>query len=346
MKETMKDVFICHASEDKLLIVEPLVSGLEKADITFWYDRAEIKWGDSITAKVNEGLRISRFVIVVLSEAFLNKNFPKRELLAVLNQEIYSDQTKVLPLFSDNKQKQKVLESLPLLNDKLYQTWNGNADTIIEALLPHLSEKTTLKFKDQKSVDDFLNRDKLISDKGVSYSKLRQLLEAQSWLEADQETIRLLYKATDKPEFTSTSHFSVVKIPNEALSSTELKRISDNDLIILDNLWKKYSHNKFGLSTQARIYEQEGEDYYAFANRVGWRKNGRWLGYNDLTWHLDAPIGHLPWLQGKKAYPTEKQMRDFHFSAWTLNLGDKHFAEDTFISVLQQKVISIPLLQF
>ncbi|MFM7790885.1 MAG: TIR domain-containing protein, partial [Microcystis panniformis] len=53
----MKDVFICHASEDKLLIVEPLVSCLEKADITFWYDRAEIKWGDSITAKVNEGLR-------------------------------------------------------------------------------------------------------------------------------------------------------------------------------------------------------------------------------------------------------------------------------------------------
>jgi hypothetical protein len=118
--------------------VEPLVSSLKKADITIWYDRAEIKWGDSITAKVNEGLSISRFVIVVLSEAFLNKNFPKRELFAVLNQEIYSNQTKVLPLFSDNKQKQKILENFPLLNDKLYLTWDNNTDIIIEAILPHL----------------------------------------------------------------------------------------------------------------------------------------------------------------------------------------------------------------
>ncbi|MCA2941040.1 MAG: GUN4 domain-containing protein [Microcystis sp. M113S1] len=341
----MKDVFICHASEDKPLIVEPLVSSLKKADITIWYDRAEIKWGDSITAKVNEGLSISRFVIVVLSEAFLNKNFPKRELFAVLNQEIYSNQTKVLPLFSDNKQKQKILENFPLLNDKLYLTWDNNTDIIIEAILPHLPEKETLRFKDQKSVDDFLNRDELISDKGVNYAKLRQLLNAQNWLEADQETIRLLYKATDKPEFTSTSHFSTIQIPHAALSSTELKKLSDNDLIILDNLWRKYSHDKFGLSTQALIYKQEGEDYYAFANRVGWRKNGRWLGYNDLTWNLDAPTGHLPWLQGRKIYPTEKQMRDFHFSAWSLNLGDKHFAEDTFISSLCQKVTGIPLLQ-
>jgi hypothetical protein len=97
-KIPMKDVFICHASEDKLGVVEPLVVAFERANISYWYDKAEIHWGDSITQKVNYGLSISRFVIVVLSKAFLNKNFPQHELYSVLNIEIYSQEVKVLPL--------------------------------------------------------------------------------------------------------------------------------------------------------------------------------------------------------------------------------------------------------
>ncbi|MFN9675220.1 MAG: toll/interleukin-1 receptor domain-containing protein [Microcystis sp.] len=81
----MKDVFICHASEDKPGVVEPLVDAFEQANISYWYDKAEIKWGDSITKKVNEGLRISHFVIVVISKAFLSKNFPQTELYSTLD---------------------------------------------------------------------------------------------------------------------------------------------------------------------------------------------------------------------------------------------------------------------
>ena len=38
-----KDVFICHASEDKDRVTEPLVKAFQNAGITYWYDRAEIK---------------------------------------------------------------------------------------------------------------------------------------------------------------------------------------------------------------------------------------------------------------------------------------------------------------
>ena len=55
-----RDIFICHASEDKEAIVRPLVESFKQAGISCWYDEAEIKWGDSITQKVNEGLKISR----------------------------------------------------------------------------------------------------------------------------------------------------------------------------------------------------------------------------------------------------------------------------------------------
>ncbi len=142
---SMKDVFICHASEDKPTVVDPLVSALEQANISCWYDKAEIHWGDSITQKVNEGLNISRFVIVVLSEAFLSKNFPQRELFSVLNKEIYSQEVKILPLLatSNNQEKESILNNLSFLGDKAYLTWDGDTDTIIQALSKRLSQKNT-----------------------------------------------------------------------------------------------------------------------------------------------------------------------------------------------------------
>jgi len=67
----MRDIFICHAAEDKNTIVEPLVHALQQAGISYWYDKAEIKWGDSITQQINEGLSSSRFVVVILSNNFM-----------------------------------------------------------------------------------------------------------------------------------------------------------------------------------------------------------------------------------------------------------------------------------
>ena len=69
-----RDVFLCHASEEKPTVVRPLLAALRKHGITHWYDEAEIRWGDSITHKVNEGLSMSRHVIVVFSNAFVSKN--------------------------------------------------------------------------------------------------------------------------------------------------------------------------------------------------------------------------------------------------------------------------------
>ena len=135
-----RDIFICHASEDKPELIRPLVAALGKEDITCWVDEGEIRWGDSISQKVNEGLRISRFVMVVLSEVFLGKNWPKRELYAVLNLEAASGDVKVLPLLvGDKSVRQSILAEFPLLNDKRYEIWDGTPDAIVDAALTRLS---------------------------------------------------------------------------------------------------------------------------------------------------------------------------------------------------------------
>lgn len=138
----IRDVFICHASEDKREIIEPLLKALDRAKISYWYDRAEIKWGDSLTEKVNEGLSISRYVIVSLSKPFLEKPWPRRELNAALNIEAKSAEVKILPLLCGTvTERQMILEKLPLLNDKYYLIWDGNPANIVHALESRLGIK-------------------------------------------------------------------------------------------------------------------------------------------------------------------------------------------------------------
>jgi len=137
-----KDIFLCHASEDKDSVVRPLASVLKAHDITCWLDEAEISWGESITRKVNQGLATSRFVLVVLSAHFMEKNWPQRELYAVLNLEASSGQVKILPLLvGDSEQRGRILGRLPLLNDKKYLVWEGNGDHIVQKLAPLLGKQ-------------------------------------------------------------------------------------------------------------------------------------------------------------------------------------------------------------
>ena len=130
-----KDVFLCHASEDKSAVIRPLAIALDAVGISYWLDEAEIHWGDSITGKVNEGLRQSRFVVVVMSEAFVAKHWPQREFNAVLNEEASTGEVCVLPLIVGSRtERRHIMSEYPLLNDKLYLEWDGGADKVVQAL--------------------------------------------------------------------------------------------------------------------------------------------------------------------------------------------------------------------
>jgi hypothetical protein len=131
-----KDILICHAKEDKSTIVHPLVSALEKEGISYWLDDEQIAWGESVTAKVNEGLRKSEYVVVIISRTFLLKNWPQRELWAALNREAQTGEAKILPLFVGNDADiQDFLSKLPLLNDKRYLVWDGSPQSVVRSFL-------------------------------------------------------------------------------------------------------------------------------------------------------------------------------------------------------------------
>lgn len=91
------DFFICHASEDKETFVNELSKRLSEEGYKVWYDDFIIKWGDSIRRKIDEGLKKSKYGIVILSYSFFNKKWPQEELDGLF--ELEGDEKKILPIW-------------------------------------------------------------------------------------------------------------------------------------------------------------------------------------------------------------------------------------------------------
>jgi hypothetical protein len=81
------DLFICHASEDKEDFVRPLAYALQELGFRIWYDEFALTLGHSIRRSIERGLAESRYGLVVLSPAFLKKEWSQRELDALVAKE-------------------------------------------------------------------------------------------------------------------------------------------------------------------------------------------------------------------------------------------------------------------
>lgn len=105
-------VFLSHSSDDKVL-VESIFKELQKDEIKAWFDKYEIKAGDSITDKLNEGLSNSDLGILFLSKSFLNSNWAKSEMNYFFRQAMVSGKKKFIIVNIDLK----IHEIPPLLQD-------------------------------------------------------------------------------------------------------------------------------------------------------------------------------------------------------------------------------------
>ncbi len=94
-------LFLCHASEDKAF-VDDLANYLDNLDIRLWYDKREIKVGDSIVARVNDGLEAASHLVIVLSKAGVEKPWVTRELSAALMKQLGDRSVSVLPVLRDD----------------------------------------------------------------------------------------------------------------------------------------------------------------------------------------------------------------------------------------------------
>jgi GUN4-like/Caspase domain len=174
-------------------------------------------------------------------------------------------------------------EDVATIHEKLNITPNNSS-------FPDSAEVSTdTKGKElENKIDDINNNDDLASEKGIDYTQLRDLLKVQNWREADKETAKLMLKVANREKEGWLDVESINNFPCADLRS-------------IDQLWVKYSNGHFGFSVQKRIYQSLGgtEKYdekiwNAFCYRVGWKKEGSWVYYSNITFGLEAPEAHLP----------------------------------------------------
>lgn len=143
----------------------------------------------------------------------------------------------------------------------------------------------------QKAV---ITNDKSFSDTELTfasnseYSQLKFLLMRKKWREADCKTAALMLgiSCREKQGF---------------MRVTDIENFPEEDLRIIENLWTTYSQGKFSFAVQARIWQKIGgnsqPDWNAwcrFGKCLGWFQKETWLSWNDITFSINAPVGHLP----------------------------------------------------
>lgn len=115
--DTQYDVFISHASEDKDAFVRGFAEALREAGLAVWYDEFSLNWGDSLRRSIDRGLASSRFGVVVLSNAFFDKEWPQQELDGLFALEM-GGVTRILPIWHKIA-KDEVTAKSPMLANKV-----------------------------------------------------------------------------------------------------------------------------------------------------------------------------------------------------------------------------------
>lgn len=127
------DVFLSHASEDKAGIASPLAAALVAKGLTVWYDEFALTVGDSLRRSIDRGLAHSQFGIVVLSKRFFEKEWPQKELDALVSKEINGVKV-ILPVWHEITESE-VRKFSPTLADRVGVSTGLGLERVSAALI-------------------------------------------------------------------------------------------------------------------------------------------------------------------------------------------------------------------
>lgn len=127
------DVFVSHASEDKDAFARPLADALQAKGLKVWFDESTLRLGDSLRRSIDRGLAQSKFGIVIVSPAFLSKEWPQRELDGLVARE-EEGQKVLLPIWHGISATD-IRRHSPTLADRLAISSSKGLAEVVKAIL-------------------------------------------------------------------------------------------------------------------------------------------------------------------------------------------------------------------
>jgi WD40 repeat protein len=139
------DAFICHDSRDKPY-VELLYVALVKRQAKIWFDKYSLTVGDSLSQKIDEGLRTCHHAILIVSKNLLsNKSWARAEFEALQTRQILSGEKRILlPIWLDVS-AEEVKQFSAWLADKFALDGAENIAQIADKLVKVFNEEDVSK---------------------------------------------------------------------------------------------------------------------------------------------------------------------------------------------------------
>ena len=149
------NIFICHASEDKIAIADKLYTQLKLlSSEEIWYDDSSILIGDETDDKVFEGLSKTKYGIIIISKKFFRKLYPHIELGAFILRK-YEKRTEIIPLHYGISEKTVKKKSLILGKYKGISIDNNNINyvaNVIHERIKNYEKEESEKLKEGKKI--------------------------------------------------------------------------------------------------------------------------------------------------------------------------------------------------
>src|SRR5215212_2446211 len=110
MEEDFKyDVFLSHSSHDNA-VVRAVAERLRSDGLRVWLDDWELKPGDSIPSKINEGLESSRVLVFFMSANALGSEWARLESYTYLFNDPLNKERRLIPLRLDETEPKGTLK--------------------------------------------------------------------------------------------------------------------------------------------------------------------------------------------------------------------------------------------
>jgi hypothetical protein len=131
-----------------------------KSGATIFYDEYSIKLGDSLTQKINQGLQNAKFAIIILSEAFFQKNWTQAELQSIYTLHV-SDHLRLIIIYHGIS-NEDVRRRYPLLSD----IYSVSSDRGVEGVVGKIFEDTGFQSQIQ-----YIRTQAVEAGKGIDVAK-------------------------------------------------------------------------------------------------------------------------------------------------------------------------------
>lgn len=128
----LRDVFLCHAWDDRKGAAKELHDILESKGVTVWFSEKDVLFGSSLLREIDKGLVKSRVGIVLVTPSFLKRvrgeGVADKELSALLARDLlvpivhdttFEDLREVSPLLGSRSGLSTIEESMENIADKL-----------------------------------------------------------------------------------------------------------------------------------------------------------------------------------------------------------------------------------